>query len=163
QCTPSMGRVLANDPDSLTALAQLDVLLLGGEALPADLAEQLASTVKGTTLNMYGPTETTVWSTTATVARSGTPTIGRPIANTTIRILDERGQLVPVGAAGELHIGGAGVTRGYLGRPDLTAERFVADPFAKGARLYRTGDLARYRADGEIEFLGRLDHQAKIN
>src|SRR5258708_40043887 len=104
---------------------------------------------------MYGPTETTVWSTTSIVQRSGRPTIGRPIANTTIRLLDAHQQLVPIGVPGELCIGGEGVARGYFKRPDLTAARFVPDPWAAGRRLYRTGDLARYRANGELEFLGR--------
>lgn len=163
QCTPSMARILASDPESLAALAGLDRLLLGGEALPVDLVETLLPVVGGEILNMYGPTETTIWSTTAPV-RAGEPvTIGRPISNTTIRILDARNQLVPVGVAGELCIGGKGVVRGYLGRPDLTADRFVADPHDATGRLYRTGDLCRYRETGDIEFLGRLDHQVKVN
>lgn len=163
QCTPSMARILASDPDSLAALRGLDRLMLGGEALPGDLVETLLPAVGGEILNMYGPTETTIWSTTAPV-RAGEPiTIGRPISNTTIRILDARNQLVPVGVAGELCIGGKGVVRGYLGRPDLTAERFVSDPYEANGRLYRTGDLCRYRETGDIEFLGRLDHQVKVN
>jgi natural product biosynthesis luciferase-like monooxygenase protein len=163
QCTPSMARTLLADGDARAAFAQLDRLMLGGEALPTDLAEQVASIVRGNVINMYGPTETTVWSTTSVVDGKGAPTIGRPIANTTIRMLDEHLQLVPVGTAGELYIGGAGVVRGYLDRPELTAERFVTDPFVKGERLYRTGDLARFRADGEIEFLGRRDQQVKLS
>ena len=116
-------------------------------------------------LNMYGPTETTIWSTVYEVGdeRQNVP-IGRPIANTTIYILDERLQPVPIGAPGELMIGGAGVARGYLNRPDLTADRFIPDPFSadSAGRLYRTGDLARYLPDGNVEFLGRMDHQVKI-
>jgi ubiquinone/menaquinone biosynthesis C-methylase UbiE/acyl carrier protein len=114
---------------------------------------------------MYGPTETTIWSTTSPVLQGQSVTIGRPIANTQIRILDANLSLLPIGSAGELCIGGEGVVRGYLGRPDLTEERFVADPYAQkaGAKLYRTGDLARFRANGELEFLGRLDHQVKVN
>ena len=163
QCTPSMARMLTGDPDGLASLAGLEKLLLGGEALPVDLAATLLPVVGGEIHNMYGPTETTIWSTTSQV-RAGQPiTIGRPIANTVIRILDVRSQLTPVGVAGELCIGGAGVVRGYLDRPDLTAERFVQDPCDPSGRLYRTGDLARYRDDGEIEFLGRLDHQVKLN
>src|SRR6185369_764936 len=128
------------------------------------LAETLSTLLEnGKLLNMYGPTETTVWSTTSDVEPGKAPTIGRPIANTTIRILDPHRALCPIGTPGELHIGGAGVVRGYLGRPDLTAERFVPDPFSPGERLYRTGDLARYRRDGVIEFLGRLDHQVKVS
>src|SRR5947209_14969004 len=94
----------------------------------------------------------------------GASIIGRPLANVQIYILDKRRQPVPLGVAGELHIGGAGVARGYLNRPELSAEKFIAHPWSSqpGARLYRTGDLARYRADGTIEYLGRLDHQVKI-
>lgn len=163
QCTPSMARILTSDPEGLAALSGLKRLMLGGEALPTDLAEMLAPVVQGEIHNMYGPTETTIWSTTSRV-RAGQPiTIGRPIANTIIRILDARGQLVPIGVAGELCIGGAGVVRGYLGRPDLTADRFIADPYDANGQLYRTGDLARYSQSGEIEFLGRLDLQVKVN
>jgi SAM-dependent methyltransferase len=118
---------------------------------------------------MYGPTETTVWSSCARVGGRGEPaaavTIGRPIANTEIYLVDRQLQPVPIGTPGELLIGGAGVVRGYLDRPELTAEKFVAHPFRSSgprARLYRTGDLARYRDDGRIEFLGRLDHQVKL-
>ena len=164
QCTPSMARMLVAD-GALASMGSLKKFLLGGEALPADLAGRL-STALGTTelLNMYGPTETTVWSTSARVGRNGEPiTIGRPIANTQIRILDERGALLPIGTAGELCIGGAGVVRGYLGRPDLTAERFIDDPFLAGNRLYRTGDLARFRDDGRIDYIGRIDQQVKVN
>jgi natural product biosynthesis luciferase-like monooxygenase protein len=164
QCTPSMARMLLTDPEARLALGGLHKLMLGGEALPRDLVDELSGVVGGEILNMYGPTETTVWSTTSKVDKTGAPiTIGRPIANTVIRILDAHMQLTPVGVPGELCIGGAGVVRGYLGRPDLTEERFVEDPCEPGARIYRTGDLARYRGDGEIEFLGRLDHQVKVN
>ncbi|HEX3695821.1 MAG TPA: MupA/Atu3671 family FMN-dependent luciferase-like monooxygenase [Polyangia bacterium] len=166
QCTPSLAQVLLDDPATADALGHLDKLLLGGEALSSALAQRLGTLVRGQILNMYGPTETTVWSTTALVPRDGARiTVGRPIANTRIFIVDGQMQPCPVGVAGELLIGGHGVVRGYLGRADLTRERFVADPFPgadPGARLYRTGDLARYRPDGTIDFLGRIDHQVKI-
>lgn len=166
QCTPSLARILAADPESLAALRPLRKLLLGGEALPPSLAAQLASSIDGDLINMYGPTEATVWSATAAIDRSGGPvTIGRPIANTQIYLVDRQLRLLPIGAPGELLIGGDGVTRGYLERPELTAERFIPDRFGgkPNARLYRTGDLVRYREDGTIEFLGRIDNQAKIS
>ncbi|HVG43174.1 MAG TPA: non-ribosomal peptide synthetase, partial [Longimicrobium sp.] len=143
--------------------------LCGGEALPAELASALRSRV-GALWNVYGPTETTIWSTSEAVRGDSAGTVGgqvpvgRPVANTRVYVLAEGGEPVPVGVAGELYIGGAGVVRGYLGRPEQTAERFVADPFGgePGARLYRTGDLARWRPDGTIEFLGRTDFQVKV-
>ena len=134
-----------------------------GEAMPPEVAKQLAPVVKRV-WNLYGPTETTIWSTGYKVTDAQKPIlIGRPVANTQCYILDGRGQPVPVGVTGELYIGGDGLARGYLNRPELTAEKFVADPFRGGAaRMYRTGDLARYRVDGNIECLGRVDHQVKI-
>ncbi len=163
QCTPSMARLVAGETGGLDALGGLKRLLLGGEALPTDLADTLTAVVSGEIHNMYGPTETTIWSTTAPV-RAGDPiTIGRPIANTTIRILDARGEATPIGVAGELCIGGAGVARGYLSEPELTAKRFVADPCDDAQILYRTGDLARFTTAGDIQFLGRLDDQVKVN
>jgi len=135
----------------------------GGEALPRDLAAALAARC-AEVWNLYGPTETTIWSAVHRVEPGADVAVGRPIANTVIRLLDRALRPVPVGVAGELSIGGAGVARGYLGRPDLTAERFVPDPLTEvpGARLYRTGDLARFRSDGAVEYLGREDHQVKI-
>ncbi len=138
--------------------------LVGGEALPRDLADQLIA--GGAELwNMYGPTETTVWSTCARITDTGHGiTIGKPIANTTIRILDAGQHLCPVGVPGELCIGGDGVALGYWNRPELTAERFILDPFGAtpGGTLYRTGDHARWRGDGTLEHLGRLDDQVKV-
>jgi amino acid adenylation domain-containing protein len=138
--------------------------LCGGEALPLDLAEALLDRV-GELWNMYGPTETTVWSTCERVSnpREGI-TIGRPIANTSVWILDKEMQICPIGVAGEIHIGGDGVALGYLNLPGITAKRFIPDPFAKesGLRLYRTGDLGRWRNDGKLECLGRMDFQVKV-
>jgi amino acid adenylation domain-containing protein len=138
--------------------------LCGGETLPRDLADAVLDRVDEL-WNLYGPTETTIWSTAERVERGGAAiSIGRPIANTAVHIIDQAGETVPVGVAGEICIGGAGVATGYLGRPALTAECFLADGFSgvAGARLYRTGDLGRWRADGKLEHLGRLDHQVKI-
>jgi natural product biosynthesis luciferase-like monooxygenase protein len=162
QCTPSMARMLLDDPETRAALAGLRCWMVGGEALTPDLAREIRSTTRAALLNMYGPTETTVWSTTHAVSDGETPIcIGRPIANTRVYVLDPRGQLVPRGTIGELHIAGDGVARGYLGRDELTRERFVADPFA-GGRMYRTGDLARWTREGILECLGRRDQQVKI-
>jgi len=139
-------------------------LLCGGEALTRVLAEELRRRC-GELWNMYGPTETTIWSTTLRVTDETFPgSIGRPIANTQVYVLDAHCQLVPIGIPGELHIGGAGLARGYLNRPELTAERFVANPFDDdpNSRLYRTGDVCRWRADGNLDFLGRLDEQVKL-
>ncbi|MEU4159270.1 amino acid adenylation domain-containing protein [Actinoplanes sp. NPDC026670] len=137
-------------------------MLCGGEALPADLASQLTRD-GGELWNMYGPTETTIWSAVARIG-DGPITLGEPIANTELHVLDARGALVAPGIPGELHIGGTGLAHGYLGRPDLTTERFVPHPFpiGLGDRLYRTGDLVRRRGDGSLEFLGRIDHQVKL-
>jgi amino acid adenylation domain-containing protein len=140
-------------------------LLCGGEALNRELADRLVDC--GETWNMYGPTETTIWSSTHRVdaaEEAAIVSLGRPIANTGFYVVDERMHLVPTGVPGELLIGGDGVTRGYLNRPELTAERFICDPFSTtgGARLYRTGDRVRWDADGRLEYLGRLDHQVKI-
>ena len=139
-------------------------MLCGGEPLSADLAKQLLER-GGRLWNMYGPTETTIWSTVHEVKGDDRKVlIGRPIANTQVYLLDEQLQPVPAGAEGELHIGGDGLASGYLNRPDLTAEKFVPNPFCRdaSARLYKTGDLARFEEDGNIECLGRLDHQTKI-
>jgi amino acid adenylation domain-containing protein len=161
QATPTTWRMLIDS--GWPGLPGMKALC-GGEALPVALADRLVAA--GLELwNMYGPTETTVWSTCARIVTQGEPlTIGRPIANTTLYILDAMMAPVPTGVTGELWIGGDGLARGYRGRPDLTDERFVSHPFdpTPGARIYRTGDLARYRSDGTVEFLGRIDHQVKV-
>ncbi|MES2481041.1 MAG: MupA/Atu3671 family FMN-dependent luciferase-like monooxygenase [Pseudomonadota bacterium] len=163
QCTPSMATMLVADADGRQALGRLSALLVGGEALSQPLARQLRQCVPGKLLNMYGPTETTVWSTCCdlTEVADWVP-LGPPIANTVIHIRNPWMQECPALVPGELLIGGAGVTRGYHGRPELTAQRFVDDPREPGLRLYRTGDLVRRHPDGRLEFLGRIDHQVKI-
>ena len=162
QCTPSLASVIASQPGGLEAIGLLKTLLLGGEALPAALVERVLPSVRGSLLNMYGPTETTIWSTVSPIVDATVPiTIGRPIANTTIHIVDRDLQPNPIGVAGELLIGGDGVVRGYLDRPELSTERFVSLAGSR-TRVYRTGDLARQLPNGEIEFSGRLDHQVKI-
>jgi len=133
-------------------------ILCGGEPLPKDLARQLLPRCAGL-WNMYGPTETTIWSTCCRMMEAEDIHIGRPINHTEINILDEQLQPAPVGVAGELLIGGEGLARGYVNRPKLTVEKFIAHPYKPGARLYRTGDLARYWPDGNIDCLGRLDFQ----
>jgi thioesterase domain-containing protein len=165
QCTPSQASMFLLEPEIESALGSLQKLLLGGEALPISLVKRLSEIVAGEIHNMYGPTETTVWSTTHKMEQSANAvSLGHPIANTQVYILDNHLQLLPVGVPGELFIGGKGVARGYLNQPALTAARFVPHPFndLPGERLYRTGDLARYRSDGTIEYLGRLDQQVKL-
>lgn len=167
QATPATWRLLlAAGWESSPRLK----ILGGGEALPRELALQLSE--RSTSLwNVYGPTETTVWSTAYKVeasrlarSKDAPESIGRPIANTQIYLLDGHLQPVPIGVPGELHIGGAGLARGYLNRPELTDEKFIPDPFSDepGARLYKTGDLARYLPDGNIDYIGRIDHQVKV-
>ena len=165
QCTPTLAGSLVRFPQTVTAMRALRKVLIGGEALPPSLANWLRKAIGAEIFNMYGPTETTVWSTThKLVVTTGSVPIGRPIANTRIYIVDEQGMLAPIGATGELYIGGAGVTRGYFRRPELTGERFIANSFdpERNGKLYRTGDLARYRDDGAVEFIGRSDQQVKI-
>ena len=160
QATPSTWRLLLESGWEESPHLKI---LCGGEAWPAQLAEQL-SPMCASLWNMYGPTETTIWSAVHQV-RAGKPVvIGHPIANTEFYVVDSHLQPVPVGVPGELLIGGAGLARGYLNRPELTDEKFIADPFHNktGSRLYRTGDLMRYRADGTLEFLGRTDQQVKM-
>jgi amino acid adenylation domain-containing protein len=165
QCTPSMIRMLSMEAEWPDALRSLSKLMLGGEALPLSLAKQLGQLTPAEIHNMYGPTETTIWSTTALIdGAADAISLGEPIANTVIYILDNHLQPVPKGVPGQLYIGGEGVSRGYLNRPALTAEKFIPNPFGKkaGARLYKTGDLVSYRLNGGLEFIGRTDHQVKI-
>jgi amino acid adenylation domain-containing protein len=158
QATPSTWRMLVEV--GWTGSPGLKILV-GGEKVTRELADALLE--RGSAVwNCYGPTETTIWSTICRLERDGQPiTIGRPLANTSLYILDADRRLLPQGAAGELYIGGDGVARGYLNRPDLNAERFIPNPFGTG-RLYRTGDMVRYQPDGRLEILGRNDAQVKV-
>ncbi|MER8609030.1 amino acid adenylation domain-containing protein, partial [Mesorhizobium sp. M1233] len=170
--TPLDVSLINTVPSAIAALldkeavpAAASAINLAGEALSAALIERIFEHSRVEKIyNLYAPSETTTYSTWICMPRGDTvvETIGRPIANTRIYLLDAHGQPVPFGAVGELYIGGAGVARGYLNRPELTAERFIASSFVEGDRLYRTGDLGRYLPDGNLEFLGRNDEQVKI-
>lgn len=162
QCTPSQARMLVADAETRRALAGIDHLMVGGEAFPPELARDLSALVRGRVTNMYGPTETTIWSSTWDVTgQPETVPIGDPIANTSIVVLDARMRLCPAYVPGDLWIGGDGVTNGYLHREELTADRFVPNPYGSG-RLYKTGDLGWYGSDGLLHFGGRSDHQVKL-
>jgi len=164
---PSLYALMLSEAPA-DALASLRAVVVAGESCPRELpAAHRARLPAAAIYNEYGPTEATVWCSVhrcaGDAAGKGPVPIGRPIANTRLYVLDRRGEPAPIGAAGELHVAGAGVARGYLDRPALTAGKFVPDPFgAPGSRLYRTGDRARWRPDGVLEFLGRVDHQVKV-
>jgi natural product biosynthesis luciferase-like monooxygenase protein len=168
QFTPALLRMILLNGDNADAVRGLHTLLVGGDSVPAPLIADAAAATDARVVTVYGPTETTVWSTTHDLSgeppRGETVPIGRPILNTQAYVLDAHLQLVPAGVTGHLYLAGEGLARGYFGRPDLTAARFVPNPWSMraGDRLYRTGDLARHRADGVIEFLGRNDRQVKI-
>jgi len=163
---PSMLQIFLEEPSAKTCTS-LKRIICSGEALPVEVANECSKTVPGTLHNLYGPTEAAVdvssWSCPSEIRGNSVP-IGRPIANTQLYILDEDLKPVPIGAPGELHIGGICLARGYHKRPELTREKFIESPFASKStdRLYKTGDLARFLPDGSIDYLGRLDHQVKI-
>ncbi|WP_330333165.1 amino acid adenylation domain-containing protein [Streptomyces sp. NBC_00536] len=156
QAVPSLWRALLEESGWPVGVRAL----VGGEALPRELAQRFVA-LGVRAVNLYGPTEATVWATSAEVTGDAVA-VGRPFANTRAYVLDRAMRPAPAGVAGELYLAGAQLARGYAGRPGLTAERFTASPFAVGERLYRTGDLARWRADGELECLGRADDQVKV-
>ncbi|MDQ0418061.1 nonribosomal peptide synthetase DhbF [Croceifilum oryzae] len=161
QATPTLWQTIASYED--VSIEGLNVLV-GGEALLSHLASALVDLGCEVT-NLYGPTETTIWSTSCTLSESQllSPPIGRPLWNTQVYILDASLKPLPIGVPGDLYIAGTGLARGYFGRPDLTAERFVANPYGPvGSRMYRTGDIARWRPDGTMEYVSRADHQFKI-
>jgi amino acid adenylation domain-containing protein len=165
-CVPSLLQFLVEEPAFDDSLA-LRAVMCGGEALPTQVVERFQRRSKARLYNVYGPTETiidsTCWLCEGASHCSSSP-IGRPIPNARIYILNQALHPLPIGVAGQMHIGGVSLARGYLNRPELTAEKFIPDPFSAepGARMYKTGDLARYLPDGNIEFLGRGDHQVKI-
>ena len=166
QTTPTKMKSYMLDQNRLDYLSVLKTIVLGGEAMPEELYKNILKYSNANVFNIYGPAETTVWSTNAEVTSSDI-TIGSPIANTQIYILDKNNSPLPIGVPGELCIAGDGVGGGYLSRPELTAEKFVSNPFATeenhhGKIMYHTGDLACWRSDGEIEYLGRIDTQVKI-
>ncbi len=161
QTTPTKMRSYLFDENYLGYLSKLKAIILGGEEFPQSLCAKLKKLTNAKLFNIYGPAETTVWSTFA-VADEADMTIGKPIANTRIYILDEALKPVPVGIGGEIFISGSGVGKGYLGEGKLTAEKFLPDPFFNGETMYRTGDMGIIRADGNIEFLGRKDFQIKL-
>ncbi len=164
QMTPSMVVMLLMDDDARDALSGVRHLFVGGEALQSALVRDLRSVTSATIENMYGPTETTVWSSTVTVGAQpdGIVPLGTPIANTQLYILDAAQRPVPPGQLGELVIGGDGVTRGYLKRPELTERNFIANPFTGHGRMYRTGDQVFRDDKNQIRFIGRVDHQVKV-
>jgi amino acid adenylation domain-containing protein/non-ribosomal peptide synthase protein (TIGR01720 family) len=162
QITPSLMKAVTEHAGSLKALGQLSDIMIGGEAFPSALLQTLQQNTRARIFNMYGPTETTVWSSVKELTNQQEITIGKPIANTQVYILDKGGLLQPAGVAGELCISGDGLSRGYLNKPELTAERFIDHPYKAGEKLYSTGDLARWLPDGDIEHLGRMDDQVKI-
>ncbi|MGE5343979.1 MAG: amino acid adenylation domain-containing protein [Candidatus Omnitrophota bacterium] len=159
QVTPSRLQSMVLFPEVMTFLRSLKFLLVGGEAFPESLLEKIRPFINGQIFNMYGPTETTIWSTIKNLTCSDRITIGTPIANNQVYIIDRMRRLQPIGVVGEICIGGEGMARGYLNRPGLTDERFL---FWRSRRIYMTGDLGRWLDDGTIEFLGRIDNQVKI-
>nr|WP_256756848.1 non-ribosomal peptide synthetase [Cohnella sp. WQ 127256] len=161
QLTPSRLRMLL-DGQVLEPLRRASFLLIGGEPLPADLLQTLQATTAARIFNMYGPTETTVWSAVRELTDTADVAIGKPIANTRMYVLDRSDRVQPIGVIGELCIAGDGLARGYWNRPDLTNEKFPPDPYRDQGRMYRTGDLAKWLPDGNLAYMGRIDHQVKI-
>lgn len=163
QLTPTrLSLILRSHPDHIW-LNRLQDIMVGGEAFPSDLLEKLKKVYFNNLFNFYGPTETTVWSTVKNLTGSSDINIGRPIANTTIYILDNNKKPLPINCVGNLYIGGDGLARGYWGKPELTNEKFIENPLKRGEKIYKTGDLGRWLSNGEVQFIGRDDEQVKLN
>lgn len=162
QMTPSRMQIFLSDPANGAVLERLSEIMLGGEPVPLELVKRLQKLTSARLFNMYGPTETTVWSTVEDLTGADVVYLGKAITNTQLYIVDQYDHLQPLGMAGELCIAGAGLARGYLHQPELTATKFQPNPFTPGERMYRTGDLVRLLPDRGIQFIGRRDHQVKI-
>jgi amino acid adenylation domain-containing protein len=162
QATPSRVQLMLDGIGNEDIFENLKEIMIGGEAFPSSLLESLKKVYKGKIYNMYGPTETTVWSAVKDLTNTCKITIGKPIANTRIFILDKSLNVQPVKVPGDLYIGGEGLARGYYNRPELTADRFIPNPHLANELMYKTGDIARWLEDGDIEFISRADQQVKI-
>ena len=163
QTTPSKFLLLLSDKNSLEYVKNLKYILLGGETFSPTLLPKIKELTDARIFNMYGPTETTVWSFMKELTNTNTITIGKPLANQSFYILDENLNVLPTCVPGNLYIGGIGVTNGYLGRNDLTKERFIDNPFLPGEKIYNTGDIVKLLQNGEVSYIGRSDFQVKIN
>jgi natural product biosynthesis luciferase-like monooxygenase protein/amino acid adenylation domain-containing protein len=163
QSTPSFFQELLEQSEGKNSLPQLETILVGGEALKQSLADKMHTLTSGPIYNMYGPTETTIWSSVGILDNREGVHIGKPIANTEIYIMDEYDNICPVGVYGEICISGKGVSKGYYNRSDLTDRKFINHPFTEGKKLYRTGDIGRWDFQGQLNCVGRIDHQVKIN
>lgn len=162
QMTPSRMQLLLNYDKELTCMSSIKEIMIGGESLPLSMLQVLQEKTTAKIYNMYGPTETTIWSTVSDLTHKDRIDIGRPIKNTEIYIVDENLSILPAGQVGEICIAGKGLTKGYVGRDDLTKEKFIYLPQKPDVRVYRTGDVGRYLPDGDLEYLGRTDNQVKI-
>ena len=162
QMTPSRMYLLLNHDKELSCLKNVKEIMIGGDAFPLSLLKTLQAKTNAKIYNMYGPTETTIWSTVSDLTRKDRIDIGRPIKNTEVYIVDESLSILPDGQVGEICIAGKGLAKGYVGRNDLTAEKFIYLPQKPDVRVYRTGDMGHYLPDGNLEYLGRTDNQVKI-
>lgn len=162
QMTPSRMQLLLNHDKELSCLKNVKEIMIGGEAFPLSLLKTLQAKTNAKIYNMYGPTETTIWSTVSDLTQKDRIDIGRPIKNTEVYIVDESLSILPEGQVGEICIAGKGLARGYVGKNDLTIEKFIYLPQKPDVRVYRTGDMGRYLPDGDLEYLGRTDNQVKI-